>query len=104
MSGMVDMAAPAKLIEPVVAAPQPQAKQYPYGLCLRLSEVELMKLGLGTPSVGDDFEFSAVACVTAVNERQDEISGHHCSVELQIQKIAVDTSAEPGEPDEKKGY
>lgn len=87
---LVDMAQPAKLTEPVVAAEQPQKKQYPYGLCLRLSELELQKLGLGTPAVGDDIQLCVMAHVTAVSERDDNISGHHCTVELQCTKMGID--------------
>lgn len=64
----------------------PSGPEYPYGLCLRLSENEIAKLGLeeDPPEVGAVVPIQALGRVTMV--REDE-SG--CCVEIQITKLGI---------------
>lgn len=86
------------------AAAPPNAPRYPYGLCLRLSEKELKKLGVDIdtelPKVGEGVHLCAFAKVTAVSENErvtpDGTKEKCCSVELQICELGVP----PGSPAE----
>lgn len=103
----INMARPKRLAEPIVAAPQPdQGPQYPYGLCIRLDEKDLAKLGLEAPQVGDILEFSAIAKVTSYSESSnntaDGVTSKHCNAELQITDLSVEGEGNPG--DSGEGY
>lgn len=70
---------------------------YPYGLCIRLEDDTLEKLGLGNemPSVGDMIHLCAMAKVTSVseNEMEDGNGGkksRRC-IELQITHLATES-------------
>lgn len=66
-----------------------QQPDYPYGLCLSLSQSELDKLDLDNDcEVGDLLHMHCIAKVTSVSKR--EINGEpDCRIELQIQYIAA---------------
>lgn len=79
--------------------------KYPYGLCLRLDEDVMAKLGLDPDDaeVGDTVELQAVAKITAVsqNSRETEDGSKDCAcVELQITDMAV--GEDDDERDEKR--
>jgi hypothetical protein len=74
---------------PVMPAEQPK---YPWGLCIRLTEKELDKLGLleDEPEVGDYIDLRAFARVTSYRKESME-NGNECRcVELQIEKLALE--------------
>ncbi len=91
---MVDMArTPAEQVEEVQEMAMPSVPEYPYGLCLRLTEHELEKLGLpDTCNIGDTLHFVAMAKVTSVSKREDG-----CSVELQITDMSAENEDEEGQ-------
>lgn len=62
---------------------------YPWGLRICLTHVELEKLGLEADcECGDVIDLRAFAVVTSVSQ-SDSGDGQTCRVELQIQKMAV---------------
>lgn len=73
---------------------------YPWGLCIRLSERELDKLGLdGDCEVGDVLDMRCMAEVTSVSARKS--GGERCcEVELQITHIDPKEDDDEGEEDE----
>ena len=71
--------------------------EYPYGLCLRLTEKELDKLGLDdNASVGDGISLYAIAKVTSVSE-QETAAGTRCNVELQITHLGLGPEHDMGD-------
>lgn len=74
----------------------PSAPVYPWGLCLRLEDDALEKLGLDgeMPTVGDMIHLCAMAKVTSVsaNEMEDGNGGKktRCCIELQITHLGVE--------------
>lgn len=78
------------IIDQVCPVVKPEQPRYPWGLCLRLTEKELEKLGLDDDcDVGDYIDIRAFACVTSVS-KTDGPEGPRCSVELQVEKMAVE--------------
>lgn len=71
--------------------PMPCPKpDYPYGLKISLTHKELEKLGLDADcDVGDMLDIRCFATVTSVSKSEDG-DGQRCSVELQIEKMAVE--------------
>lgn len=70
---------------------------YPYGLRISLSHNELKKLGLDADcDVGDMIDLRAFGTVTSVS-LNDDGGGKSCRVEIQIEKMAVES-----EMDEKE--
>ena len=70
--------------------PAGQPSPYPWGLCIRLEEEELTKLGMKQlPGVGDEFHFVAVAKVTSVNQSAREGEESETCVALQITMMRV---------------
>lgn len=72
--------------EPTVIADRPQ---YPYGLCIRLDEEALDKLGIQLPEVGSEMSIQAVATVQSVSSNESIDGEPHRCVELQITDLAV---------------
>jgi hypothetical protein len=71
---------------PVLGTPD-----YPYGLRICLTETELAKLDLpDDPEVGDYIDLRAFATVTSIS-MNDGPSGRQCRVELQIEKLALES-------------
>ena len=72
------------------------APEYPFGLRICLSEAEMEKLGLDVAdaSVGDLVDMRCFAVITSVSQNQ-KADGTNCArVELQIQKLAVESEME----------
>lgn len=71
---------------------------YPWGLCIRLEDAELKKLGIkDLPQVGGEVHFTAVATVTGVNQSARAGQADERSVALQItmlQVTAIEDAAE----------
>jgi hypothetical protein len=64
---------------------------YPWGLCLRLEDKELSKLGITTlPEVGTEMAFEIMCKVTSVSQEASETRQAHRCVALQITAMAVD--------------
>lgn len=80
-------------------------REYPYGLCLSLTEKELEKLDVPADEfkIGDVVDLRALAKVTSVSEHESE-HGKCCRVELQVIMLgAEDEDAEPApEPKRKR--
>lgn len=80
-------------------APKPE---YPYGLSICLTDKELAKLGLDPEeaTIGGVVHLHALACITSVNiQKRDD--GSTCRVELQIEKLAVESEDAENEEAEK---
>lgn len=78
--------------------PEVGQSQYPYGLCICLTDAEIEKLDLDDDcDVGDMISFEAIAKVTAVSKRDTGTR-----IELQIIAMANDGDDEP-EPVRKLG-
>lgn len=88
---MVDMArTSAEQAEEVAEIERPMAPEYPYGLCIALTEAELEKLGLDDScDIGDTIHFIAMARVTGVSKREDG-----CRIELQIEQMDAENEDE----------
>lgn len=75
----------------------PSKPDYPYGLRISLTHNELEKLGLDDDcEVGDMIDVRCFATVTSVSKNEDG-NGKGCRIELQIEKMAVES-----EMDEKE--
>lgn len=86
----------------------PLATDYPFGLRICLTNDELKKLDLDSASavVGGTVHLHAMACITHVSHN-DGPDGYSCRIELQIEKLDVeseDEENEENEGDEKDGY
>lgn len=109
-SKMIDMAKePEDLSDPIPeTSATPSAPQYPYGLCIALTEEELAKLGLddGLPEVGMMIHLSAMAKVTSVSQNERETSDggkkNCCRVELQITHLAAENEDEEDAAEERR--
>lgn len=103
---MIDMARKPKerdeTASPMVSA-MPSEPTHPYGLCIRLEEEELEKLGLNHDEVevGDMLEITGLAKVTSVSS-SDNTYGKSRTVELQITHIADEDEEEGEEESETK--
>jgi hypothetical protein len=86
-----------------IAMPENRGPQYPYGLRITLTHVELEKLGLEADcDIGDMIDLRAFAEVTCVSKDSGP-AGETCRVELQIQKLAIENEMAEDEDDEE-GY
>jgi hypothetical protein len=75
-------------IQPI---PMPSKPDYPYGLRISLTEKELKKLKLPPPKeIGDMIDLRAFGVVTSISSNEVE-GGSCCRVEIQLQKIAVES-------------
>jgi hypothetical protein len=73
---------------------------YPYGLCLRLDNASLEKLGITTlPKVGAKVMVTGMGVITSVSSHESK-SNDSRNVEIQLQELAVDR-AEPLSKEEK---
>ena len=64
---------------------EPSGQQYPYGLRLCLTHVEMAKLGIeGEISSGDLIHLNVMAEVTSMTRGDDQHQGEHARMELQI--------------------
>jgi hypothetical protein len=107
MQILVDMALPYEEAEEE-AEGEAQLKyhgpKYPYGLCIRLSNDELEKLGLAElPEVNDGMSFTAMAKVTSVSDNQYADGTHSRVVELQITHMALGEEHSDTEKDIRYG-
>lgn len=97
---MVDLArTPAEKVEAALPAPA-STPDYPYGLCICLTQDELSKLDLDDEvEVGDMIHLFAMAEVTSVSkvQRDGEAS---CRVELQVTHLAVEDEDDEDAPDD----
>lgn len=73
----------------------PDVPQYPYGLCISLSEKELEKLDIdpGSAQVGGMVHGHFMARITSVSENQ-RADGNSCRVELQIESLCLESEDE----------
>ena len=82
--------------------------KYPYGLCIRLDEEVLKKLGLegDLPCLGEMVHLCGMATVTNVSQNETESeSGEkikRCSVELQITHLATESEDAENEMSEQR--
>ncbi len=80
------------------------AAEYPYGLCIRLDERDLEKLGLGDDcEAGDTLHFMAMSTVKSVS-KNDYNGRKTVSVELQIEKMVAENEDEEMGPRSAKRY
>lgn len=79
--------------------PMGTVNEYPYGLCIRLTQDELDKLDVDHADweIGDIFDLRAMARVTSVSENETE-AGKKCCVELQIVMLGAESESEELEP------
>ena len=74
----------------------PAGPVYGYGLCLRLEREDLEKLGMDEdlPEVGDTIHIMAMAKVTSVSERENQLPNGEkksdCCVELQLTHMGAE--------------
>ncbi len=74
---------------------------YPHGLCIKLDNESLKRLGIGSsnlPRVGQKFAVLAGAEVVAVEKEDGQMEQGYC-VELQLQQIEL---AAPGQKNEQQ--
>lgn len=65
--------------------------EYPWGLCLRLEDDELAKLGIkGLPDVGGEYHLQVVAQVTSASQSTMADGKTTRSVSLQVTMIGID--------------
>jgi hypothetical protein len=70
----------------------PDKPDYPWGLKICLTHRELARLGLQADcEVGDYLDMRCFGRVTSVSTDDNEYSGQNCRVEIQIEKIAVES-------------
>jgi hypothetical protein len=75
--------------EPSLANENP----YPYGLRISLDTDELEKLGItvkNLPKVGDAMSITATGCIVSVSEDETAGNGYRCSVQIQIEEMALE--------------
>ena len=71
------------------------APKFPWGLRISLTDKELKKLKLeDLPEIGDVIDLRAFACVTSVSSNKNEDGSACCRVELQIERLAVESEAD----------
>lgn len=67
-----------------------KANQYGYGLCIRLEDVDLDKLGIKTlPQPGETFMIEATGVVDSSYQSQSANNMNDRSVSIQIQKLGL---------------
>jgi len=73
----------------------PSKPDFPWGLRISLTEKELEKLGLDADcDIGDMIDLRAFAVVTSVSKNKSTEGADSCRVELQIEKMAVESEDE----------
>lgn len=85
-----------------VCSPGGDAAKFPWGLCIRLEQAELDKLGMRQlPGVDQEVHIVAVGVVTGVNSNQRTGDKPQTSVAIQITGLQVVVEmAQPGEAKE----
>lgn len=105
--GMVDMARSTEEKIAVIEQTMPMpagAADYPYGLCICLTEKELEKLELSDEvEAGDTLHFQAMATVKSVS-KNDYNGEKTVRVELQIEKMAAENEDTEIDPRAAKRY
>lgn len=77
-----------KMETPAMLSEKPE---YPYGLCLRLDNATMKKLGMSSlPDVGSILMISAKAEVVSVSERDSAYGGEDRNCELQITEMNIE--------------
>jgi hypothetical protein len=77
-------------------------ENYPYGLCIHLSDAELEKLGLDGLEVGDMVHIMAMACVQSTHEHADgEGSSANVSLQITHMKAEIEDDEDEEEPDDR---
>lgn len=78
------------------AMPMPSKPEYPWGLCLRLNEETIAKLGLDKlPEVGKQVSIQAVGEVVSVSMNQYADQKQNRCLELQVTELGVGPYEEP---------
>lgn len=82
----------------VACGPKPLVPEYPWGLRITLTEKELDRLGLDPEgaAVGGYMHGHFMACITSVTSEKYEGGDRH-RIELQIEKLAVESPTEDEE-------
>lgn len=88
--------APQQKTEMMAGGPEMSQEEYPYGLCIRLDEDTITKLGIdGLPNAGDAMTVTAKAVVKSVSLNEYENEGARRTIELQITDMAVGPADKP---------
>lgn len=95
---MVDMRRTAEEAQDAMSPAMSCVPEYPYGLCISLSNDELAKLDLDTSDVeaGDMVHLFCMAKVTSINKR-DTTDGVDTRIEMQITHIACEDEDDENE-------
>jgi hypothetical protein len=84
---------------------KPMESEYPYGLCIRLTEKELEKLDLcDDVQTGDFLHGAFMAKVTSVSSHDHEKMGKGINIELQIVAMAIEDEATEIEDEDDEEY
>ena len=82
-------------------APSATTENYPYGLCIRLGNEELEKLGVATlPAVGESYMIMAMATVKSVSSSEYQEGDKRRELELQITELALGQHGQEANPAE----
>ena len=104
MHNMAMSKAEAKTMsEPCLVGAKDAGPRYPYGLEIRLNNEALEKLGIALPKVGTSVRVIADCCVTSVSSNERQKGEPNRSVELQIERLAVNSEPETMEEAISKG-
>lgn len=81
----------------------PEQPKYPPGLCVRLTEHELEKIGVDHSdwTVGNIFHLHALAKVTSISSHESE-GGEHCCIEMQVTHLSGESEDEENVESEKE--
>ena len=89
-----------KVNKKMATGPSAGEAYYPYGTRLRFEKEEIDKIdGLKNVKAGDSLKLKAVGTITEVSIRDSDKKESSRTVEIQIEKISIDTETE-----EKKGF
>lgn len=82
-----------------VSCSEYKGPDYPYGLCLRLDNATLEKLGIDSlPKVGATMQIMAMGVVTSVSSHESENQDSR-NVEIQIHELGVEDEDESDDLD-----
>ncbi len=96
MKPMISMASPTEdTVQEVMKDIGQDKPSYPYGLCLRLTDRELIKLGISAADLvtGGSIHLHAMARITNVSTNDGSMGKNSC-VELQIEDMCCVESEE----------
>jgi hypothetical protein len=90
-------------LDAVMPMPMPDKPEYPYGLCICLTQAEFDKLGLDPDDaqVGGLVHGHFMARITSVSSRESD-GDSDCRVEMQIEDLAIESEDAENE-DEPEG-